>query len=619
MRLWKNGLVFWAIISLLVAPLAAQGNLTDPYEILNRYFEANGGLERLKAEKSQYVEGDLAVGGLKGTIKVWSTRPDLNRVDADLGILKISQGDNGEYQWVLDANGKLQKITNPDQATIDRRKVNRMMADYEYADPNSDIFTVTFDGVEKVDDLDCYVITIKNKINKDIHTSYINVKTFMLEKSAAVEGEDNSETRYGDYREVDGMPVAFHTKQTHLQTGQIEEVTLTHYESNPKIDASLFYPPGEGKKDYRFTNGNKSENIPFRFIENHIYIPVIVNCKERLWVLDTGASMSCLDKRFADSLGVVSQGEIKGKGAGGALDVGLGTLPPFSLQGIEFDQQTVAIIDMSNLIRLLGVDIAGILGFDFLSRFVSKIDYAHELLSFYDPESFEYRGLGKEVDIHLQNSLFFVDATLDEQHSGTWLFDLGAGSISLEGPYAVRNGYTQHKGVESVGHGAANAYSNKAIKASVFELGGYKIDNPPLTFPYGSNDTISASDNIGGLGNTLFRNFIVYCDYAKEKVILEKGANYNKPVPVDNSGLKLTRTESDEIAVLFVSPRTPAEKAGFLEGDIVKSINGINVGEFDGILAIREILRAEPGTEYTFMVDRDGQTKKMKIKLANLY
>lgn len=619
MRHWKKVLILWGVVCLTAAMASAQGNLTDPYEILKRNFEVSGGLERLKAEQTQYLEGDLAVAGLKGTIKIWTAKPGKSRVDVDLGILKMSQGDNGEYQWVLDSNGKLQKITNPDQATIDRKKVKQLMADFEYADPDSKIFTVVFDGIQKVDDLDCYVITFKNNINKDVYSSFINVETFMLEKTTAIEGENSGETRYGDYREVEGLMVAFYTRQTQYETGQVEELNIAHYESNPDINPAKFEPPGEGQKDYRFVDGNSAENIPFRFIENHIFIPVVINCKERLWVLDTGAAMSVLERRFADSLGIISQGDIKGRGAGGTMDVSLGTLPPFSLQGIDFDEQTVAIIDMSDLIRLLGVDVVGILGFDFLSRFVTKIDYANELLSFYDPGTYEYNGDGQELDIHLQSSVFYVQAALDGQYSGTWLFDLGAGSTSLEGAYALRHGFTKKKGVESLGHGAANAFSNKAIKGSTFELAGFKVDDPPITFPYGGTDTISHSDHIGGLGNTLFRNFVVYCDYANEKVILEKGANFNKPVSFDNSGLKLTRTESGEISVFFVSPDTPAAKSGFQKDDIIRSINGIDIGRFGGILSIRKMLRAEPGTEYSLVIDRGGQTKKMKIKLASLY
>jgi hypothetical protein len=604
---------------LIAASVYAQEVITDPYEIIDRNLEASGGLKNLKAEKTQYMEGGFALGTFKGTIKIWAMDPDLSRVEVDLGILKATQGDNGEYQWTLDSNNKLQKITKPDQAAVKRREVKRLMADYEYADRESKVFKVSYGGVREVDSKNCYMVIIANNINDDIDTNYINARTFLMEETASIAGENSSDSYFGDYRKVDGLMIPFYIKQVELRTGQAQEITLTKYVSNPDIDPAIFDPPEEGEKDYRFTEGNSAENIPFQFIENHIFVPVIVDCKQRLWVLDTGAAMSVIDKKYADELGVKVEGNMKGLGAGGTLDVSLSKLPPFGLQGIEFKEQAVAVIDMSDLIRLIGVDIAGILGFDFLSRFVTKVDYTNELLSFYDPETFEYKGDGHEVNLHLQSSVFLVEGTLDGEYTGTWLWDLGAGSTSLEGPFAVKHGYTNHKGVESLGHGAANAFPNKSIKAKTFEIAGFTVDNPSITFPYGDVDTTQRSDKLGGLGNTLFRNFVVYCDYANEKVILEKGPDFNKPIPTDNAGLKLTRSKNNDIEVMYVSENTPAGKAGFKIGDIVRSINDIEVNKFKDIIAVRALLTDEPGTQYTFVVDRDGKEQKLKLKLAYLY
>ena len=618
MKHWKKTALYGLMI-LMAATAAAQGNLTDPFEILNRHVAANGGLDRLKAERRQYLEADIALAGLQGTLKIWTEKPNRTRNEIDLGILKMTQGDNGEYGWQLDSNGKLQKTTKFDEATLKRRELTERMGEFEYLDKNSEIFEVTFGGVEKVDDKDCYVIVIKNKINTDVHTSYINTKTFLLEKSSAIQGENSSDSYYADYRDVNGIMVAYWTKQVMHETGQDQEITITQYVSNPEIDPSLFEPEEAGGKDYRFTNGASAENIPFRFIGNHIYIPVVVNCKERLWVLDSGASMSVIDKAYADFLGVDLQGDLKGKGAGGTVNVSLATLPPFSLEGIEFDEQAIAVIDMSDLIRLLGVDIAGILGFDFLSRFVTKVDYANELVSFYDPETFEYSGDGHETEIFLKNSVFMVQAAIEDKYSGTFLFDLGAGAPSLNGAYALNNGFTDRKGVVSLSHGAGNAFQTKSVICKSFDFGGYKLDNQFLNFSYGGTDTTATFDDIGGLGNTLFRNFVLYVDYADERIILEKGKNFNGVFPEDGSGLKLTRTEDDKIAVMFVSPDTPAEKSGFQEGDILLSLNGIDVKYYEGIIAIRKIFTSPPGTQYTIVVDRNGEEKTMKLKLADLY
>jgi hypothetical protein len=612
--------LFTLMITICATVMAAKSNLTDPYEILKLSFDANGGLNRLKAERTQYVEGTLAVAGLKGTVKSWSQQPDRSRTEVDLGVLKMTQGDNGQYQWVIDSNGKLQKITKLDEPTTKRRQLKRLMADYEYANPKSKVFKVTLTGVEKVQEKECYVIKIVNNINSDAITNYINAETFLLEKSETTEGEERKETITGDYRKISGLQVPFWSKETSLNSGQIQEVTLTKYESNPPIDTSLFEPLEQTGKDYHFSSGGSAENIPFRFIGNHIFVFVKVGCKERIWVLDTGAGMSCISEAFAKELGLKLEGDLKGLGAAGTqVSLKLATLPPFELPGVEFDSQAVAVLDMKALNQTIGFDCAGILGFDFLSRFITKVDYANLTLSFYDPETFKYLGDGHEVNMHLKENLFRVDAALDGVYKGSWVFDMGASGTSLDGAYAVRNGFTSRKIVEGLGRGAGSAFKTGSAKCKSFEFAGYTIDNPVVSFSTSSADTAIRSDEIGALGNTLFRNFVIYCDYAHEKLIVERGDKFNQPFPIDNSGVQFKRGESDASVVIFVSPGTPAAKADFQEGDVVKSINGIAVKYFDGLTAVREMLQQEPGTKFSFIVERNGQEKELKLTLANLY
>jgi len=618
--MYQQKVLIAVLLAMMVPAIAVtQGNLTDPYVILDHHFQANGGLDRMRGERTQYIEGRVSVAGLEGTIKAWTQKPDLTRTEVDLGALRMTQGDNGRAQWVLDSNGKLQRITNLDQSAIKRKEVKRRMAEYEYADPHSEVFVVTFEGIEKVNNEDCYVIRVKNNINKDVHTRYINTNSMLLEKSVSIEDENSNDAFYGDYREVDGLMVAFWTKQILHQTGQEERITITKYVSNLEIDSALFNPPEETTKDYQFVEGNSAENIPFRFIENHLYIPVTVGCKERFWILDTGAGMSVISEEFANLLGLELLGDLKGKGGGGTVDVKLTTLPPFNLQGIQFKEQTVAVINMKRLNQRLGMEIVGILGYDFLSRFVTKIDYANELVSFYDPETFEYTGNGHKLNGHIKNNIFRIEATLDAQHTGTWLFDIGASTSSLHGAYALLNGFTQRKGVEGMGQGAANTFRTKSVKCDNIEFAGFVVDDPKVSFSYGGTDTVFTADEIGVLGNSLFRNFVIYCDYKNEQLIVEKGDDFNKEFPEDKTGLTLIRSENGGFEVLFVAEGTPAAKAGFREGDTVKSINGIDVRYIDGLIAIRKMLKEEPGTEYAFVVKRDGKEKRLKLKLANLY
>jgi S1-C subfamily serine protease len=112
---------------------------------------------------------------------------------------------------------------------------------------------------------------------------------------------------------------------------------------------------------------------------------------------------------------------------------------------------------------------------------------------------------------------------------------------------------------------------------------------------------------------------VLYCDYAGERLIVETGDMFNQPWPVDNSGLQIAWSHNHDVEVWYVSPDSPAEKAGFMKGDVLRSINGIEAGLFGGVIAIRKLLKSDPGTKYEFVVDREGKSKKLKLKLAELF
>ena len=63
-------------------PAIAQGTLTDPYEIMQKSFQAQRNAENPEAHKSQYFEGSMVIqgAGMEGTIKNWKQFPLRSRV-----------------------------------------------------------------------------------------------------------------------------------------------------------------------------------------------------------------------------------------------------------------------------------------------------------------------------------------------------------------------------------------------------------------------------------------------------------------------------------------------------------------------------------------------------------
>ncbi len=612
-------LIALALVCALAPVVRAAADIADPYEVLERYYEALGGLGRVKAEETVHFEATLSVAGLEGTIHHWEARPDRSRTEVDLVVFTQTTGDNGEVAWEVGMNGKLRIEQDPN--VLARREVSRRLALFEHLDPASDIFTVSLEGIEQIDGADCYVVKVASESDHVERVWYIDVADFLMRKSIDKQPNMQQHAVHSDYREVGGVLHAFRQDIEMLPIGQTQVIVITQLETGVDIDPALFERPTGDARDFIFTDGSDRADVPCQYIERHIFLPVTVSCREGLWVLDSGASASVIDREFAESLGLELSGEIKGQGAGNTVDVAFTTLPPFSVQGIEFEEQQVAVIEFVDLFRRISdLEVVGVLGYDFLSRFVTRVDYANNMLTFYDPEEFEYEGGGTVLDAPLKENLFSVEAAVDGVHKGRWMLDLGAGGMTFHAPYAKEHNLASKEGVYGVGFGAGGRIMHYRSRYETVEFGGYTVERPRISMAGSDGEmegAFSGGELVGNLGNTLFRHFVLYLDYENQQVVVEKGDDFGTEFPWDRSGLQLWRPE-EACEVLYVSPGTPADEAGFHEGDTVLSINGIDVDRFGGLLSLRAMLREEAGTEYFFEVVRDGKRKELKLVLRDL-
>jgi hypothetical protein len=618
----KRSLFTITLIGVAMLAFASAIAAPDPYAIIDKSIAAGGGWEKIDAVKSRHTVGTLTIegAGLAGKLEVWNELPDKGRQELDLKVIKQTSGDNGQYAWRIDPNGKLQIIR--DSVALKERELGRLMATNEHLKRGSKFFTVTYDRLDTAGGAWCHVLKTTNSINSTVVYDFFDTTSWRQTKSIALKPEGESHTFNSDFRLVNGYWAPFRIETLELPTNQRTSFQITTIEDNQPIDPALFEPPSEQKRDFHFPPGKGSVEVPFQFIELHIYLPLTINGKTKLWVLDSGAGSSVIEADFARELGLKTEGKIIGQGVSNTVDVAFATLPPFELNGLAFDSQKVVAIAINELFRkTAGFEIGGILGYDFLSRLATKVDYANEKLTFYDPDSFLYAGPGKRLDAPVTKSnMLQITLTVDSQYTGPWNLDLGATGLDFFYPYAEQYGLLGRPGIRRVGFGAGGGHTTTMAQFGSIDFAGYTLPKPIVGIPHEKGVGVFATSEItGNAGNDLFRHFVLYLDYAREKVIVEKGANFEKQFPWDHSGLQMLLGEDGRMVAYTVPDGTPAALAGIKEGDVVASIDGKSIEALGGIIKVRELLKGPPGTKLALGLLRDGKPLQVSLTLRDLY
>ncbi|MFH2064099.1 MAG: aspartyl protease family protein [Pseudomonadota bacterium] len=618
-RLQMKQILLLVIFLFFILPVHGESTATppDPYAILHQYYEAIGGLDRLKTITTVYTEGSTEYDGLKGTFRSWEKKPLQYRLEEDFAILQQIQGDDGQVSWKKDPNGKV--VILRDEQTLKRRKIALEMEHFDHLNPKSSLFTISYEGFQPVNEHLCHAIKIRNRLNEDVMWYFIDRESFLLVKSVSRLPDIEIHTLYSDYRNEDGLLFPFYDESRIFPRQKKEINRIEKQIINAPIDPALFPVPPDSSRDYEFTEGNRSENIPFQLVENLIYLEVKTGNHTRMWLLDSGASMSVIDQKFALEMGIRPEGRIRGYGFGANFDLEFIRLPGFSLPGVTFGKQTI--FSFQGLAEKTNEPTCyGILGYDFLSRFVVKIDYTARRLSLYDPADFIYTGKGTVIDAPLKNGIFTLPMMVDGIYSGKWSLDIGSFNTSFHFPFAKANNLFQKKGVSHISRGLGGEYMEKTIRFDHLRIGNYILQNPLISIPddQGTGATSSA-EYIGTIGNSVLRHFTLYMDYENQKVICEPGDDFHTIFPQDNSGIQVGRTGHGNPYIVFISPGSPGEKAGFREGDVIEKINHLKFDHHSSLISIKNLLRQKKGTALQFQIIRDDREKSIRLILDNMY
>jgi predicted aspartyl protease len=161
-----------------------------------------------------------------------------------------------------------------------------------------------------------------------------------------------------------------------------------------------------------FNHGQTSIHLPgVRRTGNRVFVSVRINGskEELLFIFDTGAGHTVLDRRVAARLGLRATAKSSLGGVGtGRVDVDLVKNASLQLGDLRLDAVDLNLIDDIHAEQ----GVAGIIGYDLLCASVVTLDYKEPSIIVTVPAAFQYHGNGDILPLKFKGRWRYVPGTL---------------------------------------------------------------------------------------------------------------------------------------------------------------------------------------------------------------
>ncbi|MGB4960410.1 MAG: PDZ domain-containing protein [Saprospiraceae bacterium] len=385
----------------------------------------------------------------------------------------------------------------------------------------------------------------------------------------------------------------------------------------------------------RLLGNNEKTIIPFQYVNGFIVVDVIFQKIMPLkFILDTGAENTILLKReYADLLRVPYHKKIKLLGADMSEDIFAFVCNSTFLQMTNTPaiRHNIIVLETEFLLleEFIGVKIDGILGSEFFKGLVLKIDYKNNMLTLYNPDTFE---VPKSKDYHhfdiqlYGNKPYIIcktEVNPRKQVDALMLIDTGAGLSAMF--HDNTDSLLKLKGIivkGSLGKGLGGDIEGYSGKIHRLEIGTLYFNNMISSFQDLEGSIVDNNKIVrnGLLGNILLDRFDVIIDFLNGRLYLKPHKDYNKAFEFDRSGLTIFAygERLDKFYIKYVTEHSPASEVDLRPGDIILKVGCFSYKWFT-LRQINKKLSKKVGKKIKLKIKRGEEVMTKEIVLRDLF
>jgi len=281
--------------------------------------------------------------------------------------------------------------------------------------------------------------------------------------------------------------------------------------------------------------------IPFEIQGKNIFIKVSINQKDSLLlVFDTGATGTLVDSLSAERAGVEKAGrkDVDAIGSGGSKKYIMALNQTVHLPGnITLDSIDLVLMNFSSLKTISGTQIDGLIGYDLLNKYTTKIDFDNHKLFLYknmkNVDTIGYTGIPFEFSkgINIARFPISIQSENGEIFTGKVMFDSGAATtLLISAPFRNFHNLKNKLGpaVSANGRGLNATTIGEAATIKSMKFNGFKLGKMVVSSTI--DDNAPPKDGyLGIIGMEIIKRFNVIIDYTNKKIYLKPNSYFDTP------------------------------------------------------------------------------------------
>ncbi|MBF4491918.1 signal protein PDZ [Flavobacterium sp. JLP] len=420
------------------------------------------------------------------------------------------------------------------------------------------------------------------------------------------------------------------------------------------------------QEDFNLAGYSTKTTIPFKLINNLVFIPIKVNGVELNFLLDSGVEETILfsmEEKQEVSFNNVEKIRLRGLGSEEEIEGLKSTNNILETHGLISKNHLVYIIlDQNfNLSSHIGIPVNGIIGYKFFKNNLVEINYLKKKVYVYQNDRKIKEKLQKKfksVPISIEKSKPYITTTAivdSVSVSAKLLIDIG----NSDAFWIFENNkikLPKKNFPDFLGKGFSGDIEGHRAKIAKISIDEFDFKNPIVSFPDSTSirNVAMVPGRIGSIGGEVLKRFTLVLDYTDEKLYLKKNNKFSEPFTYNKSGITIQHNglqwvqetvhlETVQVVnsmsdvgydaknddnfkykfslkpvyeIVNIRKNSTAEKCGLQKGDIIVSINNTLPYKYS-LQQLNNLLKSEDDVWITMEVERNSLVLKFRFKLED--